>query len=85
MFERPGHRDQGISDLLGGGVDCVKGNERLGIEVKLSSAPTITPSMRHALRDLKLDELIVVHAGDSTYPLAGKIRAVSAHRLITDL
>ncbi len=62
-----------------------KGNERLGIEVKLSSAPTITPSMRHALRDLKLDELIVVHAGDSTYPLAGKIRAVSAHRLITDL
>lgn len=61
------------------------GGERIGIEVKLSSAPSVTPSMRHALHDLRLDELIVVHAGDSTYPLTGKIRAVSAHRLLTDL
>ena len=61
------------------------GSERLGIEVKLSSAPAVTSSMRNALRDLKLDELIVVHAGDSSYPLADRIRAVSAHRLLTSL
>ena len=61
------------------------GSERLGIEVKLSSAPAVTSSMRNALRDLKLDELIVVHAGDSSYPLADRIRAVSAHRLLTGL
>ena len=61
------------------------GNERLGIEVKLSSAPAVTPSMRSALRDLKLDKLIVVHAGDSSYPLADRIHAVSAHRLLADL
>ena len=60
-------------------------NERLGIEVKLSSAPAVTPSMRSALRDLKLDKLIVVHAGDSSYPLAERIHAVSAHRLLADL
>ena len=61
------------------------GSEQVGIEVKLSSAPAVTPSMRHALRDLNLDELIVVHAGDSSYPLADRIRAVSADRLLTDL
>lgn len=61
------------------------GSEKVGIEVKLSSAPSVTPSMRNALRDLKLDELIVVHAGDLSYPLADRIRAVSAHRLLTDL
>jgi len=61
------------------------GSEKLGIEMKLSSAPSVTPSMRRALQDLKLDELIVVHAGNSSYPLADRIRAVSAHRLLTDL
>ncbi len=33
------------------------GSEKLGIEMKLSSAPSVTPSMRRALQDLKLDEL----------------------------
>ena len=60
-------------------------SERLGVEIKLSSAPSVTPSMRHALLDLKLDELIVVHAGDSSFALADRIRAVSAHRLLADL
>ena len=64
---------------------CRKGNERMGVEVKLSSAPRVTPSMRNALRDLKLDELIVVHAGDESYPLADRIRTVAARRLVTDL
>lgn len=58
---------------------------RLGIEIKLSSAPAITRSMRHAITDLELTELIVVHAGEETYPLSEKIRAVSARRLLTDL
>ena len=64
---------------------AVSGRERLGVEVKLSSAPTITPSMRHAMRDLDLTELIVVHAGEMSFPMADRIRAVSAHRLLEDL
>lgn len=59
--------------------------ERLGVEIKLSSAPAITRSMRHAITDLELTELIVVHAGEESYPLSEQIRAVSARRLLTDL
>ena len=61
------------------------GSKRLGIEIKLTSTPTITPSMRHAIQDLELTELIVAHAGEESYPLGDKIRAVSARRLLTDL
>jgi hypothetical protein len=41
--------------------------------------------MRHALSDLKLKRLDVVHAGETTFPLAENIRAVSFHRLLTDI
>ena len=64
---------------------CRKGGERLGVEVKLTSTPRVTQSMRNALNDLGLDELIVVHAGDSSYPLTDGIRTVAASRLETDL
>ena len=64
---------------------CRRGNERIGIEVKLSSAPRITPSMRSALRDLKLKELVVIHAGEESWPMAENIRAVAARRLQSDL
>lgn len=63
----------------------VRGRERTGFEVKRTTAPKITPSMRHALDDLKLTELIVLHAGDHTFPLSKKIRAVSMHRILEDL
>jgi hypothetical protein len=35
--------------------------ERIGVECKRAGAPTLTPSMRIALTDLKLDQLIVVY------------------------
>jgi hypothetical protein len=41
--------------------------------------------MRHALTDLKLDPLDVVHAGESTYPLQEDIRAVACARLTRDV
>lgn len=58
---------------------------RYGFELKRTSAPRITPSMRSALEDLKLDRLDVVHAGERTFPLAEGVRAVAAHRLLDDL
>lgn len=64
---------------------ALSGRERLGVEVKLSTAPAVTPSMRHALRDLELTELVVVHAGEASFPMAEGIRAVAADRLLTDL
>jgi hypothetical protein len=41
--------------------------------------------MRSALEDLGLDRLDVVHAGESTFPLAENVRAVAAGRLLQDL
>jgi hypothetical protein len=41
--------------------------------------------MRSAISDLKLNRLDVIHAGENTFPLSEKIRAVSWRRLLDDL
>jgi len=58
---------------------------RLGFEIKRTAAPRITPSMRSALADLKLDQLDVIHAGKETFPLAERVRAVAAGRLLEEI
>ncbi|MCC7108617.1 MAG: ATP-binding protein [Deltaproteobacteria bacterium] len=63
----------------------VRGGRRFGFEFKRTDAPRVTPSMRHALADLGLDSIDVVHAGAETFPLAPKVRAVAAERLLLDL
>ncbi|MBW4051138.1 MAG: ATP-binding protein [Proteobacteria bacterium] len=55
----------------------VRGGLRLGFEVKRTVAPTLTPSMRSAMHDLKLKSLTVVHAGDQTFPLSQQVQAVA--------
>jgi predicted AAA+ superfamily ATPase len=55
----------------------VSGRHRFGFEIKRTSAPKVTPSMRAALLDLRLASLDVVHAGDRSFPLTDKIRAVA--------
>lgn len=63
----------------------VRGSTRLGFEIKRTDAPVLTPSMRIALHDLKLDRLDVIHAGRHTFPMAKKVRAVALERIIEDL
>lgn len=63
----------------------VRGRRRLGFEIKRTVAPAITPSMRTALADLRLSRLDVIHAGDQTFPLGPKIRAVALSRIAEDL
>ena len=63
----------------------VRGRDRLGFEAKRTVAPRLTPSMRTALTDLKLQRLDVLHAGDHTFPLAPRVRAVALARLLGDL
>ena len=63
----------------------VSGRSRLGFEVKRTSSPRITPSMRNALRDLKLQRLDTIHAGERSFPLAEGIRAIAMSRLLEDL
>lgn len=63
----------------------VRGQKRLGFEFKRTSAPKITSSMRSALTDLKLQSLDIIHAGDRTFQLEKRVRAVSFSRILTDL
>jgi len=53
-----------------------KKGRRIGVECKRADAPTLTPSMRVAMTDLKLDELYVVYPGEKRYPLADKVTVV---------
>lgn len=59
----------------------VRGRQRLGFEIKRTSAPTLTPSMRSAMIDLQLGHLTVVHAGEQSFPLAKSVQALSIHAL----
>lgn len=63
----------------------VRGRRRLGFEIKHTSAPSVTKSMRIALDELKLERLDVVYRGAETFPLAENIRAVGVSRLGADM
>lgn len=62
-----------------------RGRKRTGYEIKFTSSPKITPSMKIAVRDLKLDSMYVIHAGDKSYKMAGKIHAISSKNIIKEL
>lgn len=53
-----------------------RGGKRFGIEVKRADAPTLTPSMRIAFTDLRLDRLVVLSPGSTRYALAERIAVV---------
>jgi hypothetical protein len=63
----------------------VNGSQRRGFEFKRTTAPSVTPSMRSALSDLKLDRLDVVHAGHDSFRLGPRIHAIAASRIEVDL
>jgi predicted AAA+ superfamily ATPase len=63
----------------------VSGRRRFGFEVKRTTAPKLTRSMATVLEDLDLERIDVVHAGEATFPLAAKVRAVAAHALLDQL
>jgi predicted AAA+ superfamily ATPase len=62
----------------GAEIDLVftKGGRMYGIECKRADAPVMTPSMRIAMEDLKLERIAVVYPGRKHYPLHNKIQAV---------
>lgn len=54
----------------------LKNGKRIGFEFKFSDAPRLSPSMKIALQDLKLDHLFVIYPGKARYPLLDKITAI---------
>jgi uncharacterized protein len=53
-----------------------KGDRRIGVEIKRADAPTLTRSMRIALDDLRLDQLLVVYPRSRSYQLDERVRVV---------
>ena len=52
-----------------------------GFEVKRTTAPKITPSMKNSLNDLSLKKLFVIHAGEHEFDLNEDIRAIPSHQI----
>ena len=69
----------------GAEIDLVlfKNGRRIGIECKRADAPVLTPTMRIALADLKLDELRVIYPGKKRYTLAKKVEVVPLAELVS--
>jgi uncharacterized protein len=55
---------------------------RVGVEFKRTDTPTLTPSMRIAYDDLKLDALYVVYPGSRRYRLSENVEAVPLSALM---
>jgi predicted AAA+ superfamily ATPase len=67
----------------GAEIDLIllKNGHLLGVECKRVDAPRLTPSMRIALEDLKLERIAVVYPGTRRYPLAERVEAVPLEAL----
>jgi predicted AAA+ superfamily ATPase len=59
-----------------------KDGRRIGVECKRADAPVLTPSMRIALTDLKLDRLFVLYPGDKAYSLAKKVEVIPLAKFV---
>ena len=53
-----------------------KNGRRHGIEIKREDAPSLTPSIRIALHDLRLDHLSVLYPGSRAYDLGPRVSVV---------
>ena len=63
----------------------IRGNRRLAFEFKRTTAPAVTRSMREALEGLRLDGIVVVHAGLHSFSLDQKIRAIPLERIFEEV
>jgi hypothetical protein len=54
-------------------------------EIKRTTAPRVTPSMRSALDVLQLQRLYVVHAGDASFLMSETIQAIPLAKVPNEL
>jgi len=69
--------------LAGAELDLllVRGSRKIGFEMKATSTPSSTKSMRIAIEDFKLEKLYVVHPGINSFELDSKIQIVALRDL----
>lgn len=63
----------------------MKNGLRIGFEIKYTDRPSTTKSMRSAMSDLHLDEILVIHPGQDSFQLDATINAVSIKDLTSTL
>jgi predicted AAA+ superfamily ATPase len=63
----------------------VRGSEKRGYEIKRTTSPKQTASMRSSIDTLRLSSLDIIHAGDHTFALSDRVRAVSFSRFLQDI
>ena len=62
----------------------VDGSRRVGVEVKRGDAPRLSPSMRAARTDLRLDHLFVIYPGQRRYQLDPDVTVLPVGSLTDD-
>lgn len=62
----------------------LQGESRIGVEFKRADVPRVTPSMRIAIDDLKLDALYVVYPGTQRFRLDDGVEAVPLWAMLAD-
>jgi predicted AAA+ superfamily ATPase len=60
-----------------------KGNKAIGFEFKYQDAPKLTSSMRVALTDLDLSEIVVIYPGDKDYVLSDKVKVMGLRNFVS--
>lgn len=63
----------------------LKNRKMVGIECKRADAPGITPSMQVVLKDLPVEQILVVYPGNKSYKLSSQIRAIAFNDTIGQL
>lgn len=71
----------------GAEIDLVfnQGGRMCGVEIKRADAPTITPSMKNALEDLKLERIVVIYPGDRRYAIHKQIDVVPFSKILSGM
>ena len=62
-----------------------QGTKLRGFEIKRTTAPACTRSMRSVLRDLNLSRIDLIHAGTESFVLDKQVYAVVAQRFLRDV
>ncbi len=69
--------------VTGAEMDVVaeRGERKIGFEIKLSSAPSLSKGFWSAMKDLQLEQAYVVAPVETGYPIAEKVEVLPAHEL----
>jgi predicted AAA+ superfamily ATPase len=60
----------------------IKGGRMFGVECKRLDAPKLTPSIKIALKDLHLEQILVIYPGSQRYKIADHVEAVPFEEVV---